>query len=220
MARIVGRLGFQAGVIVGMRPGHGAQHQRGIGDRARERPEMHGVVARRHRRLRHAAIGRLQPEHAAEMRRHADRARAVAALVQRTVARRRADTGAGRRGAGIHAVLPGIVRDAGQRAVADAHPAELGRRRLAEDDRARAAQAGDHGVVGRRDLTAAQVGAILDLHAPHGLVVLDRHRHAVQRPDRPTRGQRAVGRLRCVHRFLGRQIGEGIELRLESLDAI
>ena len=154
------------------------------------------------------------------MRRHADRARAVAALVQRAVARRRADAGAGRRGAGIQAVLPGIVRDAGQRAVADAHPAELGRRRLAEDDRARAAQARDHGVVGVRDVAAAQMGAILDLHAAHGLVILDRHRHAVQRPDRLALGQRAIGRLGCVHRLLRRQIGEGVQPGLERRDAI
>ena len=49
------------------------------------------------------------------------------------------------------------------------------------------------GIVGLSDVAAAQMGAVLELHAAHGLVVLDRHRHAVQRPDRLALGQRAIG---------------------------
>jgi len=75
------------------------------------------------------------------MRGHADRARAVAALMQRTVACGCANARAGGRRAGVQAELPRIVRDAGQRTLADALPAEFGRGGLAEDDGARIPQA-------------------------------------------------------------------------------
>ena len=77
------RPGFQRGVVERVRPGHHLQHQRAVGDRAGHRAVMRGHIAGAHRIGRHAAEARLQSEHAAEMRRHADRAGAVAALVQR-----------------------------------------------------------------------------------------------------------------------------------------
>jgi hypothetical protein len=82
------------------------------------------------------------------------------------------------------------------------------------------APAGDHDVVGRRRLALAQVRAVLELHAAHGLVVLDGHRHPMQRADRLAPCERAVGGLRRFHRLVGGQVGEGVELRLESPDAV
>jgi len=66
----------------------------------------------------------------------------------------------------------------------------------------------------------AQVRAVLDLHAAHRLVVLDRDRHAVQRPDRLAAGQRTIGGAGGLHRFIGREIGEGVQLGLECRDAV
>src|SRR5260221_13687223 len=110
-----------------MTAGHHLEHQGGVGDRARQGTEMHVVVAGRHRRLWHATVSRLDSENAAEMRGHADRARAVAALMERTIARRGTNARAGRRCPGVQAELPRIMRYAGHRAGAYALPAEFGR---------------------------------------------------------------------------------------------
>ena len=62
--------------------------------------------------------------------------------------------------------------------------AELGRVRLADDDRAGAAQAGDHQRVRGRDVVAVDRRAVGRPHARGVLEVLDRDRQAVQRPGR------------------------------------
>ncbi len=124
-AEIVGRPGFERGVVERVRAGHHRHHQRAVGDGAGHRADMGGVVAGADRVVGDAAIGGLEAGDAAEMGRHADRA-VVAALVQGAVAGRRGGAGTGGGGAGVVAVLPGIVGDAGERAVGDAGPAELG----------------------------------------------------------------------------------------------
>src|SRR5205807_1077427 len=55
MAWIVGGLRLEAGMIVRMRPGHRPQHQGGVSDGARQRSEMHAVVAGCHGGLWDAA---------------------------------------------------------------------------------------------------------------------------------------------------------------------
>ena len=137
-ARLRSRRGrFEAGVILRMRSRHRLQHQRGVADIARDRTGMRGVVEVADRDERHPAIGRLQSEHAAEVTRNADRSCGVGALMQRPIARRRGGGRAAGRRAGLIAVLPWVMRVAGQRPAAQARPAELGRGRLADHDRAR-----------------------------------------------------------------------------------
>src|SRR5258708_12113401 len=106
------------------------------------------------------------------MRGHADRARAVSTLMERTVARRRANARTGGRRAGVQAELPRIVRNAGQRTATDAGPAEFWRGGLSEDDCARFPEARNHDVIGGREVAPAQGRASFDRPAPPGLLVL------------------------------------------------
>src|SRR5205823_9103116 len=85
--------------------------------------------------------GRLDAENPAERARNADRSAAVAAEMQRSHAGRRSDRGAGAAAARRVAAAPWIASDAGERAIADRLPAELGRGGLAEQHRAVLAQA-------------------------------------------------------------------------------
>src|SRR5947199_241415 len=71
------------------------------------------------------------------------RAAAVGAERQRAHPGGERGGGAGAAAAGRAAEVPGIAGDAGERAVADRLPAELGRRRLAEEDRPVLAQPRD-----------------------------------------------------------------------------
>ena len=89
---------------------------------------------------RHATIGRLQSEDAGERGRHADRAAAVGAQMQTRPcqARQRPPHRRSTRPGLAH--VPRIARDTEQRQVRDALPADLRRRRLAEQHRARLAQ--------------------------------------------------------------------------------
>ena len=154
------------------------------------------------------------------MRGHADRARAVTTLMERAVARRRANARAGGRRTGVQAELPRVMRNAGQRAVAHAFPAEFGRGGLSEDDGTRFPKARDHDVIGSRDVTLAQVCAAFKRHAAHGFEVLDGHGNAVQRSHGGFFGQRTVGYRRSVHRLLRSQISEGVQLGFQCGDAV
>ena len=49
--------------------------------------------------------------------------------------------------------------------------------------------------------------------------VLDADRHAVQRPAHAARGDLGLGGARGVHRGIGVQPDEGVQLRIEPLDA-
>ena len=48
--------------------------------------------------------------------------------------------------------------------------------------------------------------------------VLDAHRHAMQRPAHAARGDLRLGSARGVHRGIGIQPDEGMQLRVEPLD--
>ncbi len=154
------------------------------------------------------------------MRGHADRARAVTTLMERTVARRRANARTGGRRAGVQAELPRIVRNAGQRTATDAGPAEFWRGGLSEDDCARFPEARNHDVIGGRDVAAAQVRAVFDRHAAHGFMVLDGHGNAVQGSDGCFLREHAIGYCRGVHRLLRGQMSEGVQLGLQRGDPV
>ena len=217
-ASVIRRRRLERRMVERMRPRHDRHHRGGIGHRARERTDMRGEVSRAERRIGDAAEARLQAVDAAEVCRHAHRSRTVAALVQRSIARRGGSCGTGRRGAGIVSVLPGVVRDARERAAADAAPAELRQGRLAERDRARLLQPLDIGRVEilrrvRRGLRAAP-----QRHADHRGLVLEGNGNAVQRPERGPAHERRLRRARRLHRAVGVEPGEGVDLWLDLVD--
>ena len=112
------------------------EHQRRVAHRAGHRPGAGHRGERARRPLRHAAVGRLQPDQPAPRRGDADRAAGVGADMQRPEPRRAGRARAGGRAAGGVVRVPRVAGDAVQRAVAGRLPAELGRRGLADDHRA------------------------------------------------------------------------------------
>src|SRR4029079_975234 len=90
---------------------------------------------------------RLDAEHAGEGRWDADRAGTIGADVQVTEIEQRCAGRAAGRTARRAVELPGIARNASERRMTGADPAELGQRGLAEDDGARFAQPRDSGGV-------------------------------------------------------------------------
>ena len=113
------------------------EQQRDVGDGARHRPAVRDGPERARRPRRDAAEGRLDARQAAEAARDPDRAAAVGAQRQRDHAGRQRGRAPAARAAGRALEVPRVARDALQRAVGDALPAELGRRRLAERARRR-----------------------------------------------------------------------------------
>ena len=217
--RVVGGPGLQTGVIPRVRARHRLQHQRGVAHGAGHRPDMGDLVVVRHRPVRHPPVGWLEAEDAAEVGRHADRPRAVRALVQRPVARRGGRSGAGGGGACIVAFLPRVRGDAGKRAVAHARPAELRGGGLAEDDGAGLFQPRNHRRVHRRHMALQRMGAPLG-GDPGGLgQILDRDWQAEQRTRGVASRQRGLCSLRGVASALGGECGEGVDAGLAGLDA-
>ena len=127
-------LGAQRDDVIAMRTRHHVLQQAAIGDRPRHGPVVAVMVEVERRVLRHAAIGGLEPDHAAERRRDADRAADVGSGREAGHARcqrcRRAAGGA----SGAVLEVPGIARDAPEPRVGDRRAAELGRRRTGVDD--------------------------------------------------------------------------------------
>ena len=121
---------------------------------------------------------------------------------------------------GVLPVIPRIARDAGERAVGHAFPAELGRGGLADKHRAVLAQPRGRGrVVVPRGLRIDGLRAAQRGPAARKNQVLDRHRHAVEQPLRLARQPARFRRFRFVERAIGDQI-ERIELRVERFDAL
>ena len=210
----------QARVIERMRAGGGVQEQRRIAHRSGEGAHVGDVVVVAHGDVRHDAPCRLQPEHTAEMRRYADRAGTVGALVQRSEATGRGGPRTGGRGAGVETVSPRIVCHTGQGTAADAGPAELRRGGLAEDDGAGRLEAlGDRGVR-VRDLADLGVRTGLQRMAGELVEVLDRDRYAVQRAEVVAPCHRALGVPRHVQREFRRELGEGIDATVVAFDAV
>ena len=101
--------------------------------------------------------------------------------------------------------IPRVARRAAaQRAVGDALPAELRQRRLAQDHRARLAHPRDHGRIGRGRRRIAGLRAVPRRQPGDIDVVLDRDRHAVERPVRRPAAPahlRRLGRARRPRRI-------------------
>ena len=121
---------------------------------------------------------------------------------------------------GVRSLVPGVAGDAGEGAVADGLPAELGRGGLAEQHGALLAQARHHGRVLVPGLIAAHgLGAAQRRPAARDHDVLDRGRHAVdqalRRPLHPARLRRPRGAERGL--LVDQQ--EGVERGLQGGDA-
>ena len=113
-------------------------------------------------------------------------------------------------------VRPGAAGLRGRRRL---HEGELGRRGLAEDQRARRLQPRhDEGVLARHPPGVDR--RAVPGRDPRGVDdVLDPDRHPVQRPDRPPGGAVRVKRLRLGPDELRVEPGPGADLGLGSLDA-
>ncbi len=96
--------------------------------------------------------------------------------------------------------------------------ASSGSVRLADHDRARLAQASHDLAVGPGRLVEA-VGAVGGDVAGHVDAVLDRDRHAEQRPLLP-RLQPRLGLLGFEQRLLGEDDAKGVQLRIEARDPV
>jgi len=152
------------------------------------------------------------------MRRHADGAGAVAALVQRSEPGGGGGSRPGRGCAGVEAELPGVVGDAGQRRMRHAGPAEFRRRGLTEDDGALVLQAGDDGgVLGWLGVLEDQA-ALLGGHVLGVREVFDGDRYAVQAADTVAGHQFGLRRAGGVHRLVRREIRERVDLGVVGLD--
>ena len=106
--------------------------------------------------------------------------------------------------------------------VVDGVEAKAERRRIgaADDDRARALPVGDGRAVGWRDQVAKGDDAVGRRAAFLVDVFLDRHRNAVQRPERRVRrGDRAIGAIRGGARRLGQIDGDRVELAVDRRHA-
>ena len=140
--------------VLDIAPGYHAEHGGGIFRRTAYRADMRNSAEGARRIGRNPTEGRLQSDHPCQRTWNPDRAAAVIAVVERGEAGRGGRRCAARGTARRMAEVPWIARDALQRRVGQRRPAELRRRRLAEDDGARGAQARDHDVVGGGNLAA------------------------------------------------------------------
>ena len=213
VAGIVLRRCLQRQVVPRVRAGHRLEHQRAVGDGAAHRADMGGHVVVRHRPAGHPAMGGLHAEHAAHVGGDADRPGAVAALVQRAIPCRGPRPRAGGGAARAQAMAPGVVGDAGQRALADALPAELRRRRLAQHDAAGVEQPLHRRAGHVRHMAGEHVAAHLRRHALGLLQILDGDGHAFQLAGSAA----GIGRLRLPGLGQGGLAGQrhdGVQRRL------
>ena len=218
-----GRFGRAIGAdgVVGVETLHSVVSQRQIAHGARKRPDM--IEARHERECPRAAeppIGRLEPENAAQRRRHPDRTVGVRAERQRHQAAADGGARAARRTAG-HAVE--IVRIA-RRAVVDVLAGEVVGvfahvERADQDGAGRLQPLDQRRIALSRRPIAVDFGAGECRQAGHVEQVLDRERHAGQRRKllalRPCR----IERLRAGKRAPRGDGGEGIEQRVALADA-
>jgi len=171
------------------------------------------------RRLRHAAVGRLEAHQPAERRGDAHRAAAVGADADRTQARRHRRGGAAARAARCEHGVPGVARDPEHRTVGEGLEAELREVRLAEDDGAGRLQASDRDVVRLRHQLGEEPRAARRAEAARVERVLERERHTVQRAERLALHHRDLRLARGHARDVGRDHAEGVEARVQRLDA-
>ena len=128
-----------------------------------------------------AAVARLEADKAGMGRGDADRATAVIAVVERIDPGRRQRRGAARRTAGRMLQVPRIARGALQGRIGQGLPAELRRRRLANEDEPGSLEAVDDGCVLDGCRLVRGVRAVARRPALYRRRVLDGCRHAVER---------------------------------------
>ena len=169
----------------GSAPAITLERQRRVAHRAGDRPDLVERGGEGDQAVaRHPAVGRLEPDHAAERRRLADRAAGVGAERQRHAAGRHRRRRAAARAAGHRVEVPGIARHLERRVLARRAHRELvevglaerapRRRRAGARPRSRCrARRSPRGCASRR----SGGGRSSDE------VVLERHRHAGERPE-------------------------------------
>ena len=116
--------------------------------------------------------------------------------------------------------VPRVARRRPRQVEARAADREFVRRQLAQHDRAGAAQPRDADRVGGRDIVDQDLGMAGRRQAGDIDDVLDADRHAVQRAARPARHDLGLGGPGRVHRRLGVEPDEDMQLRVEPLDAL
>ena len=217
---IVGRGRVPRGHVAHVGAADHGEHQRGVGDRARQRPDMGQDAERRGRVGGDAAEARLDAEHAGEGGRNADRAGAVGADMQVPEIEQRGGGRAAGGAAGRAVELPRVARDAGERRVAHADPAELGQRGLAEDDGAALAQPRDRRriVLHRRRVAGERAAARGKALEPD--IVLHGRAEAVREADRLALLPARLGGLRGFERAVAVHDDERVDRRLEPVDAV
>ena len=219
------RLGLRQRALVGVVVARDdVEHDAAIVERARDRPDLvhrprqrHGAVAA------HAAVGRAQARHAAEVRRAEDRAPRLGADARTARARAHARARARRRAAGPALAVPRVRIGALERrvAVVVAEAAgQLGHGELRAQHRARVGELLDHGrvVAGTRSAYGA---------APHVVVmpfVSSRSFAPYGMPCSGPRSSRAPSRgsafLACAPRQVARDRRVGVELAAEGVGAL
>ena len=180
--RVVARVGRQRTPVARIGPGRDVERQRGVEHRARQHTLADHVGERRVGGvLGDAAVARLQSDEAGMGRGDADRAAAVIAVVERIDPGRGQRRGAARRAAGRVLQVPWIARGALQGRIGQGLPAELGGRRLAEEDKAGGLEAVDDGRVLDGSRLVGGMRAVAGRPSLDRRRVLDRGRHAVER---------------------------------------
>ena len=206
----------QAHRVARIRLGEHAHCQRGVLHRACDRP---GDTAGVRRIDRDAAQARLHADDAAPACRQTDRPSDVGAEVQRAITGRTRSRRAGAAAAGVLRQVPRVARQRVKARQAGRQHAEVGHRRLGDDHRAGFAQSRRRWRVGCGRHEQGRRAAERHRHAARGDVLLDRHRHTVERqrfialPARLTRsrgGECGIGVLRPQRR----------DLRFAALDVV
>ena len=176
------RLGRRERVVPGQRigPADDVEHGRGVGDRPAH-DAAGGQALEAVRAARHPVAARLEPDQAAARRRDADRPAAVARVRDRGHARGDGGGRATARPARGVVGVPRVPGDAQRVALGEGHRAELGRRRLVEQDEPGLLEALDDQLALGDRLLRRPLRAVAGRPAGHVVQVLDRDGHAVER---------------------------------------
>ncbi len=207
-----------AGGIARIVAAHHAQHQREVLGGGRERPAL---VERRgegdHAVARDAPVGRAQAAHARERRGLADRAAGVGAGGGGREPGGHRRGRAARAAAGNRALVPGVAHRAEVRGLVRRAHGELVHVGLAEQHRARGAEALDHVRVVGGDEVGEHARAARGAPARGAEEVLVRDRDPGERMGVAGRAPR-VGRARLGEALVGVDGDEGVEARVVALD--
>ena len=210
--------------IAGVPAGEHLQHERGVahgaGQRAVLAEVIHGGWHAGAGVARHAPQRGLDPVHTAEARRPADRAAAVAALRQRAQPGGHRGRAAAARPAGAAIGIPGISAGIPQTVGGVADEPELRTVGLAEHDGSGTENPLHGERVRARHVVAEDERALRRPHTAGVFRVLDRHRDAVQRPQRVAAHHRILGGPCRAQRALPRDGQIGTQSSVEALDPL